>query len=581
MAVYRAKGISPVFGLKCILFDIPRPTLAVAKEYPILRLYSAHQCTMAPVGSIGSMAPGAPKVRSRPVNQLPAALKEKGDLEHRLELVQQEKLDVERKLASVRDENLHLQTQLDQMKVEKSTLLEHLMKDKHQRKELQQESSLLIKELQGLRQRAYKSVEEGSRLKVELKSLEEELRILRLQHQEEEQNQRCWEQKVEIGRQQRDSQRVALQNLLQENRLKQSEAGTLEGERQLLMAQVGEALQEKRNLEQKIGRGNASQAALHSRVAVLQHEIKKLQRCDKGAEQASQSLAAELMKLQASKKILFSRLQDTNKNLAFTRNEFLKQSLSRDFNPDTRTEDHQKQTHPHSGLQKAEGRRTSSNAGERCETGEMGKRHDNEESSPKDSSDTSSSERNEDLSMHERNVEDLSVDEGEGEQLHLENGETEDLGIFDDGSDDLKFDADKEDLGIFDDAEKDQTLNDGDAQDLGIFDDDLEDLNLEEQDAEDLGIFDDDAQDLNLEELDAEDLGIFDDNVEDLNLEEEDMEHLGDAADPTLNQGGAVHDDAEEDLGIFDTEDLRLTADGDAAAEDALLDEGETDEQTG
>ena len=519
------------------------------------------------------------------MNQLPAALKEKGDLEHRLELVEQEKLDVERKLASVRDENQHLQTQLDQMKVEKSTLLEHLVKDKHQRKELQQESSLLMKELQGLRQRVYKSVEEGSRLKVEMKSLEEELRILRLQHQEEEQNQRCWEQKVEIGQKQRDSQRVALQNLLQENRLKQSEAGTLEGERQLLMAQVGEALQEKRNLEQKIGRGNASQAALHSRVAVLHHEIKKLKRCDKGAEQASQSLTVELMKLQASKKTLFSRLQDTNKNLAFKRNEFLQQSLRGldfNFNPETRTEDDQKQTGPHSELQKAEGQRTSSNAGERWETGEIGKRHDNEESSPKGSSETSSSERNGDLSVHERNMEDLSVHEGEGEQLHLEKGETEDLGTFDDGSDDLKFDVDKldkEDLGIFDDAEKDQTLNDGDAQDLGIFDDDLEDLNLEEQDAEDLGIFDDDAQDLNLEELDAEDLGIFDDNVEDLNLEEQDTEHLGDAADPTLYQGGAVHD-AEEDLGIFDTEDLMLSGDGDAA-EDELLDEGETDEQTG
>ncbi len=30
----RARGISPVFRLKCILFDILRPTVAVAKEHP-------------------------------------------------------------------------------------------------------------------------------------------------------------------------------------------------------------------------------------------------------------------------------------------------------------------------------------------------------------------------------------------------------------------------------------------------------------------------------------------------------------------------------------------------------------------
>ena len=82
-----------------------------------------------------------------------------------------------------------------------------------------------MKELQVLRRRVFKSVEESTRLKVDFKTLEEELRSLRQQHQDEEQNQRLLEQKVESGKKERETQRLALREMLQQNRLKTIRGG--------------------------------------------------------------------------------------------------------------------------------------------------------------------------------------------------------------------------------------------------------------------------------------------------------------------------------------------------------------------
>ena len=104
------------------------------------------------------------------------------------------------------------------------------------------------------------------------------------------------------------------------------------------MGQFNEAMQEKRNLEKKLGRNEASQSAMQGRFAVLQQEIKKLKHCDKEAAQANDSLHGELMKLEESKKVLLLRLQDSNQNLASKRHDFLQHSLQStlEFSPKTR-----------------------------------------------------------------------------------------------------------------------------------------------------------------------------------------------------------------------------------------------------
>ena len=383
------------------------------------------------------------------------------------------------------------------------------------------------------------------------------------------------------------------------------------------MGQFNEAMQEKRNLEKKLGRNEASQSAMQGRFTVLQQEIKKLKHSDKAAAQANESLHGELMKLEESKKVLLLRLHDSNQNLASKRHDFLQHSLQStlEFSPKTRAGNEEatdtsksprglriKETEEEASVQaplptlnqrnSQSSKRRSSGQGEAKDLisganpgvspeGESKEQNSHERQREslsvhqatdlvvvgEDANDLNLNQENkgtrednaDGLDLNERDADDLGIFKDNADGLNLNEGDADDLGIFEDNADGLNLnEGDADDLGIFEENADGLNLNEGDADDLGIFEDNADGLNLNEGDADDLGIFEDNADGLNLNEGDADDLGIFEDNADGLNLNEGDADDLGifeDNADGlNLNEGDA------DDMGIFedDTDGLDL-----------------------
>merc|ERR1711862_322651 len=99
-----------------------------------------------------------------------------------------------------------------------------------------------------------KSAEESNKMKSALKLVEDELFVLRRQVTQEEHAKAVQEQGLEASNQERDAQRAAVRRLKHQQRALQTQLGTLEGEKKVLLTQVNIAAQQNKDFEGRVGK---------------------------------------------------------------------------------------------------------------------------------------------------------------------------------------------------------------------------------------------------------------------------------------------------------------------------------------